>query len=64
MTSRERIKYAESMIEFGISADDYMRLIKGNDIEQIEDRIRCLQEYLLYKKLNLVCDYSGDGVEN
>ena len=62
MNSKERIEYANAMASrFNISSNDYMLLLKGNDIEQLEDRIQALQEYLLYKKLNVICDYSDES---
>lgn len=60
MDSKSRIKYAEEMLKKGWieSSDEYMKLIKGSDIEQLEEKIKIMQQYLLYKKLNLVSDYS------
>lgn len=53
MKMKERIEYAEEMLNKGYitDVDEYMKIMKGNDIDQLEDKIHAMQQYLVYKKL-------------
>lgn len=52
MKLRDRVQHAEQLLSAGTiqTAEEYIAIIEGNDMDKLEDRIEFLQQYLDYKK--------------